>query len=851
MSNPALPHRQTGLALIGLLVMLVLAAGYGFYRHAGIGTGSQPEREIVLRQLQLAKEALIAYALKSATRPGRLPCPDVTGDGASSTFEGDNCPNYRGALPWKTLDITETSDSQGVPFRYILSPVFGDNRDATQLNSETEATLHLDVASGSTDKEIAAVIIAQRGTLDPRNADSDDYFYNGSGNAPEDNDIVMPLTRRELMAAVEQRIANELRACLEQHANSASNTEKTYPWPAPPASSNYKGTTGSLFGRVADTQPGNPKQVLKELIVKFSTSKTTLTAAPTVTDQLAAAEQLQIQAAQARALFDRLFINAADLASKAAATQTAFSGLYTTLTAATADNAAFTAQAASLPAAVSTALPSLRALLDSLKNSGFDLFLPELRLQNSRLKNAKDVAAASRTSANFSLLLLQINIVKDSLLNHSWSPNSEINNRLAAAYNTANTAYTAVDAATNVLLQGTSSPEPWVSQALAEASNLYTANAQIETTLLTYRSNIDADEVAFRAGRVSATLLAAAAAGYSAASLGELVLVLDSSRSLVSSLTATASGLVGRRSASLGVLDSALAAARAGQDQNLIRTTAEAAAAQLAALATALAGTGDNIAAETLNAMIAVLEGNSQAAPPASLTAAQALRDNEVQTVIYWADRAVDQTADLARAAKKSLGAQNNSETSAYTAANRVLTSMDGVQDSIALLTKAQARPEDSAAQQAAQAALNETLTRLDALIDAANRLDNQMETGMAQAVLPTAWLGSACAFLQPATGSTPSWWTAHHWNSLLFYQLSDRIRPATGTLSVNGGGTYRVVAVAAGNKLAGQDRLTQHIGQYLEKTNADASRNGEARTPANRFIVETLAPDFNDRLAY
>ncbi len=59
------------------------------------------------------------------------------------------------------------------------------------------------------------------------------------------------------MAAVEKRVANEIKACLEEHAASTvENPAQTYPWPAPLANSIFKGTAESLFGMVPATQPG-------------------------------------------------------------------------------------------------------------------------------------------------------------------------------------------------------------------------------------------------------------------------------------------------------------------------------------------------------------------------------------------------------------------------------------------------------------------------------------------------------------------------------------------------------------------------------------------------------------------
>jgi hypothetical protein len=208
----------------------------------------------LLLQLTQAKEALIAYAVIDDKKPGRLPCPDRLGNGIPPLLARDDCEEYGGWLPWKTLDLTDAGDSYGSNFRYHLSPLFGGDKTTPALNSDTPTSLHLDTPSTAPGNDIAAIIIATRGSLDPRNADGDDYFYNGSSDSPDDNDLIIAVTRQELMAAVEQRIANALRTCLEQHAKSPDNLQQTYPWPAPLSNTTFKGATQSLFGMLPDTQ---------------------------------------------------------------------------------------------------------------------------------------------------------------------------------------------------------------------------------------------------------------------------------------------------------------------------------------------------------------------------------------------------------------------------------------------------------------------------------------------------------------------------------------------------------------------------------------------------------------------
>lgn len=824
---------QRGVALLALLVMLILAGGYAFYRSANQGSGQIQERDTVLRRLAQAKEAVIAYAVNDATRPGRLLCPDVIGDGISPMPPYD-CPNYGGWLPWATLNIQDNTDAQGGNFRYYVSPFFGGKSKTVKLNSDTPTSLRLDIPDGGASNDIAAVIIATRGELDTKNADGDDYFYNGASNAPEENDIIIAITRQELMAAVEQRIANELRTCLEQHASSASNTQHTYPWPAPLSNNIFKGATKSLFGMVPDTQAGNPEMALKDTIIKLTTTQNSLNSASTAADQLAAIYQLQEQSAYARALFDRQFLAAVDLSDKATRSKTDFTALDATIVTATKNAGIFNAFGNTLPGAIASALPSLTALNTSMANSGFDIFLMELQLRSPQLKASLDAATEAPTKDNFDRLITPVNLFKNGLLEYGWTINPTIDAMISAARIAAENATVAVNLARN------SPSAPLAQQAITEATTLYNANRNIETTILNSRVNVDPNEISFRATNIATSL---------AGSSNEALLAsLESTKTLLASITTGSTAVRTTQAASLSSLENALTAAKAGVDQPLIRTNTQAAVTQLNALAAALLVNGDNVALETLKSVANSL-AVSQQAPPANVTAGRDLR-SPAKTVLYWSDIAIDQAADLARLARKGISSMDDSDTSAYTAARKLLDSLDGSNGTIALLERYNKNATADGAT-LAQNAYNTTLGLLDDLLSAAAKLDTSLETSTAEAAIPPTWYGNACLFLKPATGDE-TWWTANAWKNIFFYQIADRIRPPIGQLSVNGSGNYRAVAISAGKALAGtQNRSLREVKSFLEKGNADNSRNGDAQSPTTRFVTESISPTFNDRLAY
>lgn len=119
MSPPPLPpRRQRGAALLLLLLLLGTAAG-GLLINAFGHSNSQAERELAtVRQLELAKSALLGYAQTH----GHLPSP------APSALEGKAAPqpcidnaSCSGYLPWATLGITGL-DAWGKWLRYSVTP---------------------------------------------------------------------------------------------------------------------------------------------------------------------------------------------------------------------------------------------------------------------------------------------------------------------------------------------------------------------------------------------------------------------------------------------------------------------------------------------------------------------------------------------------------------------------------------------------------------------------------------------------------------------------------------------------------------------------------------------------------
>lgn len=840
------PRRQRGAALWLLLVVVLLTGSYAYYRSSNL----LPSRYSREGELNLAmaktKEALIAYAVIDANRPGRLPCPDLIGDGISPLLTRDDCDSYTGSLPWRTLDLQESGDGYGGSFRYVLSPLFGGDRSTPPLNSDTATSLRLDVAAGQPSNEIVALIIAPRGPLDTRNADGDDYFYRGGSDAPDDNDIITPITRRELMAAVERRIAREVNNCLEQHATSAQNTTQTYPWPAPLAVDNLKGTPESLFGQVPSTQPGNPDEVLKRSIADLKASKISLESASTAGEQLTALQTLQSQAAYARAFFDSLYIAALNLNTRATETQTAFDALDTQLRAATASSAAFSSGFAAVMAQIPGKLVTLASLQQALADSGLDLFVMAGKQENlllgTRILNATNTPSAS----TFNLLLQQDNQFRNAFLPFSSTLNPEITAALAASSTLASTA--SADALAAKQDPGSAIK---VSQSLASSEALRVQNNTLLAIAIASRYNIAAGEFSYRSQRITLALSTLSTLTLDQAR-NQLLPILEEARALTDSLRTGAPGLQFQRTSALGSIDTALTSTRNATDLSAISISAQTAATQLTTLGSALLANGENVASESLAAAGRQLQ-TASGTPPTTVSGGASLRE-PAQAVAYWAEVAKEQSADVARQARRGVTATSDSTTSAYTAARQFLAKLDGDTGVITALESHMAAPSDAGKAATATRLLGEASSLLASLISRAETLEATMETGLAQGVVPTVWFGNACKILAPPTGAN-SWWQTHGWNALVFYQISDRIRPATGRLTVNGQGSYRTVTLASGTAInpgSGlQNRSLRETRSYLEGRNTHASRDGYAKTPTSDFENAPPSATFNDRLAY
>jgi hypothetical protein len=271
------PARNRGAALLLLLLMVVIAFSTTLITSLAAKNPEIQRQQSTLETLAQAKQALIAWSVvhgdvgtDSFPRPGALPCPDRNLFGsADSGFASGSCSTGGGTsigrLPWRSLGMERLRDASGETLWYAVSDNFRNpNLYKTPINSDSKASLLLYAADGNTlstpiGEELAAIILApgpplpgqDRVALPNNNASGYLDAFNGKNNANAGgpfimgpakdangnivtNDLIVGVTARELLFALEQRALNEAQIALKKHAETYGH----YPNPAPPNGDN-------------------------------------------------------------------------------------------------------------------------------------------------------------------------------------------------------------------------------------------------------------------------------------------------------------------------------------------------------------------------------------------------------------------------------------------------------------------------------------------------------------------------------------------------------------------------------------------------------------------------------------
>jgi hypothetical protein len=199
--------------------------------------------------LALAKQALIASAASSNSRPGSLPCPDVDNDGLSDQV-GNNaaaaCTHFIGRLPWQTLGLPDLRDAAGERLWYAVSENFQDI-SANRINASTVGQLIVREGEQTT-TGVVAIVTAPGRSLGSQRRDTAqvnsmaNYLEGYSADtltatlhAPDTahNDQLAVVTPADIFSLVERRVAKEVQNSLQNYYLAVANpTPHSMPYPA-------------------------------------------------------------------------------------------------------------------------------------------------------------------------------------------------------------------------------------------------------------------------------------------------------------------------------------------------------------------------------------------------------------------------------------------------------------------------------------------------------------------------------------------------------------------------------------------------------------------------------------------
>jgi hypothetical protein len=227
--------RQNGAVLILMFVAMVMTALTVFVAAINNSSVALKESARTREALQAAKQQLLAYAMGysdyfsvAPNGPGRLPCPDTNNDGLM------NCGVATlGRLPTQEIlpsgspfPFSDSDAAEGQQFWYAVTASYRSN--SATLNTTSASTFTFNGVSN-----IVAVIMAPgdalsgqvRESVANRNSAAN-YLENGNQTGPTFvssfpatptafNDVVVAITRDEVMTLATVRVAQEFKRVLD------------------------------------------------------------------------------------------------------------------------------------------------------------------------------------------------------------------------------------------------------------------------------------------------------------------------------------------------------------------------------------------------------------------------------------------------------------------------------------------------------------------------------------------------------------------------------------------------------------------------------------------------------------
>ena len=234
---------QKGAALLAFLLVLIAGSSWLLVSDLDRHTQGYARRVDSGLALNRAKQALLSYAMNypdlranPEKGPGFLPCPDRNNDGRPESNCSASTGTTLGRLPFSILGLDDPRDSGGERLWYAVSPAFRNTQsNHTAINSETPGQLSLDGVG-----DVVAVVMAPGapvGNQHTRPGNDPAAYLEGDNAVIADgrfstmagNDQLAVISRAELMAVVEQRVINDVRAALARYRAQHA----AYPWLAP------------------------------------------------------------------------------------------------------------------------------------------------------------------------------------------------------------------------------------------------------------------------------------------------------------------------------------------------------------------------------------------------------------------------------------------------------------------------------------------------------------------------------------------------------------------------------------------------------------------------------------------
>ncbi len=267
---------QRGYAMLAIIAVLGVAATTVVVTSLSATAVHNEQNRKTSSALALAKQALIASAASSSTRPGSLPCPDTNNDGISEPpLVTGECPSLIGRLPWQTLGLPDLRDSNGERLWYALSQHF---RDAPGNIVNSTTTGQLSITGTISEEQLAAIVFAPGAPLNEQRRDTDERrnsvsqyvesyvnttTFSVSAASGTYNDQLIAISAPDIFAITQRRVAKEVQVALNAYYNNNGALPGNVGYPAPALATNPACLSGDSSLCTAGTGtsglvPGDP-----------------------------------------------------------------------------------------------------------------------------------------------------------------------------------------------------------------------------------------------------------------------------------------------------------------------------------------------------------------------------------------------------------------------------------------------------------------------------------------------------------------------------------------------------------------------------------------------------------------